>query len=56
MNAMSPSMYGSTGGTLISKTMGTAGNMMGAVVPAAYGAEVLSMVKRNTKRMRRRRR
>ena len=48
-----PSMPAGTSGPLISKTIGTGGRMMGAVVPAAYGMEVLSMLKPKKKRKRR---
>ena len=40
-------------GALIPNTIGRAGSMMGAVVPAVYGMEVLSMLKPKKRKRRR---
>lgn len=37
-------------GSIATKTIGKAGTMVGAVVPAAYGMEVLKMVKKKGRR------
>jgi len=37
-------------GAIIPKTIGTAGRMMGAVVPAAYGMDIINIVKKKSKR------
>ena len=50
LGALAPSMPVGTSGPLISKTIGKAGSMMGAVVPAAYGMEVLKMLKPKKRR------
>ena len=39
-------------GGIATQTIGKAGGMMGAVVPAAYGMEVLSMLKPKKRRRR----
>ena len=41
-------------GALIPKTTGMAGNMMGAVIPAAYGMDIMHMVNRRSRRRKRR--
>ena len=52
LGGLAPSMPAGTSGPLISKTIGTGGRMLGAVVPAAYGMEVLKMLKPKKKRRR----
>ena len=42
-------------GAIVPKTIGKGASMMGAVVPAAYGMEVLKMVDKGSKKLRRRR-
>lgn len=37
-------------GSIIPNTVGKAGNMMGAVIPAAYGMQVLKMVSPKSRR------
>ena len=50
LGALAPSMPTGTSGPLISKTIGTGGRMMGAVIPAAYGMDVLKMLKPKKRR------
>ena len=39
-------------GTIATQTVGKAGGMMGAVIPATYGMEVLNMLKPKKRRRR----
>ena len=52
LGGIAPSMPAGTSGPLISGTIGKGASMMGAVVPAAYGMEVLKMLKPNKRRGR----
>ena len=51
LGALAPSMPAGTSGPLIS-AVGKGGAMMGAVIPAAYGMEVLKMLKPKKRRRR----
>jgi len=39
-------------GAIIPNTLGKASTMMGAVVPAAYGMDVLNLVKKKSRRLK----
>ena len=50
LGGLAPSMPAGTSDPLISKTIGTGGRMIGVVVPAAYGMEVIKMLKPKKRR------
>ena len=54
LGGLAPSMPAGTSGPLISKTIGTGGRLLGAVVPVAFGFGLLKQIDKGSRKLQRR--